>query len=499
MIPTSRHSEVPAEHGQPMPEPADSARGIRGALRSLFPAVPATVLPTAWGLRVMATAAQVLAVVCGAVVLLLRVPGPAWDTIYAEDYFLYLPGALQHPWHLFAGFDGYEQLVPRIIAQCVTFLPFADVAKGFAFSGALIAACCALFIFHASAGHIRSVWLRLLLAVAVVALPSAPMEMADSGVNTIWYLLLALFWAVLWCPRTRTGITVAALVGFFTAASTSIVILFAPLLAIRVFLLRRVRDNAVTAGWLAGCLIQLGFVVESVISGESRLVGGGGPPFGRNNRLGNSLTFYAHDVVLRSVGWHLSWWLQSRTTTDWATLIVGVALAVVLGAIAAIQPGTRPFIILAVATGFIFCVFSVFLDPWDTHFPVTLRNEVAARYTALPILLIEAALIIGADWALRGRRHTRLRDDTGPRQATGQRHALLALRPALAVTLLVAFLAAGWVTDFRYIGIRSGPGVPRWSPVAAQWRHDCEVSRTGEIDVMTGDLHQTIPCDRLRF
>ena len=36
-------------------------------------------------------------------------------------------------------------------------------------------------------------------------------------------------------PRTRTGMAVAAVVGFFAAASTSLAILFAPLLAIRVF------------------------------------------------------------------------------------------------------------------------------------------------------------------------------------------------------------------------------------------------------------------------
>ena len=491
MIPATEHFAEPAAS---TPKRQDSGGGIRDVLLCLFPAAPAAAVPLTRGRRVLVGAAEVVAVILGAVALLLRIPGiPSWDTVYAEDSFLYLPAALQHPWHLFVAFDGYEELVPRLVAQFVTDLPLAYAAKGFAFSGALIAAACALFIFHASAGYIRSVTLRVLLAAAVILLSSAPMEIADSGVNTIWYLLLALFWAVLWRPRTRTGMAVAATVGFFAAASTSLVILFAPLLAIRVLVLRRPRDHAVTAGWMAGCLVQLRFVIGAALSGKSRLVGGGGPAFGRNNRLGNSITFYLHDVVLRSIGWHLSWWLESLTTRDWATLIVGVALAAVLGLIIATQPGARPFIVLALLTGFVFIMFAVFLDPWDVVFPVTFQNEVAARYTALPIFLIEAALIIGVDYALRKRR------DSRPQRAIGQLNPVLALRPTLAVTVLLAFLAGNWIADFRYIGIRSGAAAHQWAPVVAEWQHGCKVSRTGEITPSMLGHTFTLACDRLRF
>ena len=491
MIPVNSHS---AEATQSPPPRQDFAGGIRGVLRGLFPAAPTAAVPPTWRRRVPVAAAEVMGVGLAAAVLLLRVPGlPAWDSVYAEDYFLYLPQALQHPWHVFVPFDGYLELVPRLVAQFVTYLPVRDAAKGFAFFGALIAAGCALFIFHASAGHIRSVTLRVLLAVGVILLSSAPMEIADSGVNTLWYLLLALFWAVLWRPQTRTGIAVAAVVGFFAAASTSLVIMFAPLLAIRAFVLRRPREHAVTAGWLAGCLVQLRFVIGAAVVGQSRLVGGGGPAFGRNNRLGNSLTFYLHDVVLRSVGWHLSWWLESLTTRDRATLIVAIVLAAVLGVIIATAPGSRPFIVVALLTGFAFTMFAIYLDPWDVVFPVTFQNEVAARYTALPIFLIEAALIIGVDYHLCRRRDTRLR------HAIGYPQGVMALREALAVTALVAFLAGNWVADFRYNGIRNGAAAHWWFPVAAEWRHDCKVSRTGEISTATPDHRYTIPCDHIRF
>ena len=494
MIPAAGRSTTVTSSDQLTPVRQDSPGGIRGALAGLFPAAPARAVPLAWSRPALVAAVQVAALAVGAIVLLLRVPGiPSWDTVYAEDYFVYLPWAIMHPWHVFVAFDGYENLVPRLVAQFVTYLPTADAAKGFAVFGAIIATLCALFTFHASSGHIRSVPLRALLAVGVILLSSAPMEIADSGVNTLWYLLPALFWAVLWRPRTRTGIAVAALVGFFASASTSLCVLFAPLLAIRLYSLRRIRDHGVTAGWVAGCLVQLQFVIGAVLSGQSRLMGNGGPNFGRDNRLGNSITFYLHDVVLRWIGWHLSWRLESLTTTDWATLIAGVALAAVLGVLIATQPGARPFIVVALLTGLVFIMFSIYLDPWDAVFPVTPKNEVAARYTALPVLLIEAALIIGIDHALRRRR------GPGRQRAIGQRHPVTALRPVLAAMALAAFLAGNWAADFRYNGIRSGAAAHPWAPVAAEWKHECKAYRTGQITPSMAGHKYTIPCDRLRF
>jgi hypothetical protein len=493
VIPFAGCSVVSTERAQVTPESHDSPDGIGAALGRLFPAAPAA-RPLAWGWRVLVAAAEVAAVGLGAAVLLLRVPGiPPWRTVYEEDYFVYLPWAILHPGFVFAEVGGYEQLVPRLIAQAVTSLPLADAAKGLAISGAVVAALCALFVFHASSGYIRSVPLRVLLAVTMVLLSGAPMEIADSGVDTLWYLLPAMFWAVLWCPRTPAGIAVSAAVAFFAAATTCLVFLFAPLLAIRVYALRRARDHAVTAGWLAGCFVQLPFVVDSAVTHQSRLVGAGGAAFGRDNRWGNSLTFYLHDVVLRAPGWRLSWAIQSLTTVDRATLIVGVALAAVLTAIAVTRPGSRPFLVVALVTGFVFVVFPVYLDPWDACYPVTFGNEDAARYTALPILLIEAALIIGADCGLRGR------PDFRAQHAAVRRHSVTALRPALAAVVLTAFLIANWAADFRYFGIRTGPTSHRWAPVVAEWRHDCAVSRTGTISPVLQGTRYNIPCDHIRF
>jgi len=509
MIPETRDSDQVAEAATA--EKA-TAQGIHGALRALFPLAPEAA-PRTWLHRGIAAAAQIAAVGLGAWVLLLRIPGlPSWDAVYAEDWWEFLVGAYQHPWRLFVPFGGYEQLLQRVVAQFVSYLPVSQAAHAFAGVGAIITAGCALFIFHASSGHIRSVSLRVLLAVGVILLSSAPMEIADSTVAVSFYLLLAMFWAVLWRPRTAAGKAAAAIVAFITAASISIVILFAPLLAIRVLTLRRFSEHAVTAGWLAGCLVQLPIIIMSYVQGQSRL-GGYGPTDGSNNRLGNSLTFYAHDVILRAIGWHSSWRLESLTGRDWATAIVAIALVAVIVVIMATQPGARPFVVVALLTGFVFSMVSTILTPWVTVSPVTPQQESAARYTALPIFLIEAVVIVGVDHALRKRRGVREQrgaGERGVRERNGPRrwYVRAGLRPALAVTALVVILATSWAVDFRYQGIRTVPQSGRWALHVEQIRTGCLNSPSGTFRMhgptdgsfKTGfPTYEWIPCSRIKL
>ena len=135
------------------------------------------------GAHVLGVVVQVAAVGIASVAMLLRVPGrPAWRTIFGDDYFWFLTGAIQHPWH-WSAYGGYVQVLPRFIAQVVSYLPLTDASLAFALAGVVVAACGALVIFHASAGHIESVKLRALLAAALVLLPIAPMELIGSGVR----------------------------------------------------------------------------------------------------------------------------------------------------------------------------------------------------------------------------------------------------------------------------------------------------------------------------
>src|SRR6266550_3441083 len=371
MIPASGHSQ---RSDRVMPRPRPRAGGLRDALGELFPSVPEAPA-RARSAHVLGAVVQVTAVGIASVAMLLRVPGrPAWRTIFGDDYFEFLVGAIQHPWHSHA-YGGYVQVLPRFIAQVVSYLPLTDASRAFALAGVVVAACCALFIFHASVGHIESVKLCALLAVALVLLPIAPMELIGSGVETPWYLLPVLFWAVLWRPRTRPAMAVAAAVGLLTMASNILAALLAPLLVARLYVLRRPREHAVSAGWLAGCLVQATFAISGALHGHSRLyLDSLTPP-------GQSLAFYGHVVLLPSLGWHTSWWLRSVAGANGATAIAAVVLAVSFGLILVTQPEARLFVVTALAVGFIFTVVSISINRAPAITRMLPTQVLGTRYT----------------------------------------------------------------------------------------------------------------------
>jgi hypothetical protein len=423
---------------------------------------------------VLGAVVQVAAVGIAAIAMLLRVPGrPAWRTIFGEDYFWFLTWAIKQPWH-WSAYAGYVQVLPRFIAQVVSYLPLPDASLAFALASAVVAACGALFIFHASAGHIESLKLRALLAMALVLLPIAPMEVIGSVVDTPWYLLPVLFWAMLWRPRTRPAMAAAAAVGLLTMASTILAALLAPLLVARLYVLRRPREHAVSAGWLAGCLVQATFVIPVALHGHSRL---------HRNSLappGLALAFYGHVVLLPSLGWHTSWWLRSFAGANGATAIAAVVLAVSFGLILVTQPGARLFVVTALAVGFIFTVISVTINRAPATDPMLYTRVLGTRYTIMADFLIVSALIVGADHALRSRAHDRRRQRAG-------------LKSVAAVTALVVFLTATWAVDFRYTGLRTTTAWS-WAPIAAKWERDCAHSRTGEITETVYTKPWTLPC-----
>ena len=469
MIPASGHSR---RSDRVMPRSRPAAGGLRGALGELFPGVPGAPARARGG-RVPGAVVQVAAVGIASAAMLLRVPGrPAWRTIFGDDYFEFLVGAIQHPWH-WRAYGGYVQVLPRFIAQVVSYLPLAGASLAFALAGVVVAACCALFIFHASAGHIESVKLRVLLAVALVLLPVAPMELIGSGVETPWYLLPVLFWAVLWRPRTRPAMAVAAAAGLLAMASNILAALLAPLLAARLYVLRRPREHAVSAGWLAGCLVQAAFGVSGALHGHSRL-------YLKHATPGQSLAFYGHVVLLPSLGWHTSWWLRSFAGANGAAAIAAVVLAVSFGLILVIQPGARLFAVTAVAAGFIFTVLSVSINRGPAAKPMLPAQVLGTRYAIMADFLIVSALIVGADHALRSRAHDRRRQGAG-------------LKSVTAVTALAVFLAATWAVDFRYTGLRTTTAW-NWAPIAARWERDCAHSRTGQITETVYHRPWTLPC-----
>jgi hypothetical protein len=244
--------------------------------------------------------------------------------------------------------------------------------------------------------------------------------------------------------------------------------------AARLFVLRRPREHAVTAGWLAGCLVQVPAVLSSFHSGKARV--------GQTGSLDRSLAFYAHEVVLPAPGWHLAWWLQSFAGKNGATAIVAVLLVAAVGAILVTQPSSRPFVVTALLTGFAFCLFDTTVNGHVTSLRVwTFGQEPGSRYSVLPIFTIQAVLIVGIDYLVRRRGGLRRR----PGKAS--------LLPAIAVVALVAVLGGSWVADFRDAAFRSY-GSLNWGPVAAKWQYDCAHAGSGVISEKFRMIPQTLPC-----
>jgi hypothetical protein len=444
-------------------------------LADLFPA-PAEPGPrlgvARWSALILGQAALIA---LGGLVMLARMGGrPAWESVWAEDRGIYVPDALAHPWHLLQSYGGYLQLAPRLIGQVAALLPIRHASVALAVGGALIASACGLFAYYASAGHVGSRWLRALVGLSVVLLPVAQLEIADNGVNSIWYLLAGLFWAALWRPRTRAGAAVAAVVAFAAAASTSLGLLFAPLFAARAIVVpRTLREHAATAGWALGSVLQVAVILTSH---QSRF---------RPHNPVNAVLFYAHDVLLPALGWHLSWHLRDILGLTGATALAGGLIFIVLAYAVATQPGRcRAFVVTAVATGLVFTAVTSALAWGGPGGRVSVRVEHGARYSTLPILLLDAALIVAADAYARR---------WWPRP-----------KAIAAVVALVAILAAGWATDFRYQVRRlSGPN-SAWEHTASLWLHRCQHKPDGTITVTFHDwwgpapLATTFNCSSLR-
>jgi len=302
----------------------------------------------------------------------------------------------------------------------------------------------------------------------------AQLEVADNGVNSIWYLLYALFWAALWRPRTRTGAALSAVVAFAAAGSSSLAILFVPLFAARAMVVPpRLREHAATAGWAVGCLLQLLVILTSHLS---RLA---------VRSLSNAVPYYAHEVLLPALGWHLAWHLRHLVGLTAATLLAGSLIAIVLAVVVATQDRRcRVFVLTAVATGLLLSAVTSALAWGGPRQRVTIAVEHGARYATVPILLLDAALIVAADAYARR---------WWPRP-----------RAIAAVTALIAVLAVGWATDFRYpVRHFAGPA-SAWQPTAGAWLSHCQQQPAGTITVTfrnwwgPGELATTFKCSSLR-
>jgi hypothetical protein len=147
----------------------------------------------------------------------------------------------------------------------------------------------------------------------------------------------------------------------------------------------------------------------------------------------------------------------------------------------------RLFAVVALVFGFAEMAFTVSVSSYVNYQRPTSWFLPAARYSTLPIVLIDAIGILGVDAYLR--RH-------GPARLPAWSRTRSSLRSLIAVGVLACVLGFGWASDFRYSTQRTGQGF--WRVEALRWLRECEQSPTGQITIPSFQHRIPVECTRLR-
>ena len=199
------------------------------------------------------------------------IPRPL-DSLWAEDGGIWLSDALNRDFFdaFTTPYNGYLQGLSRLVAEPVSWLPVDWYAPAMAIVGALIVSGCALFVWRASAAHIRNPYLRASLAAMVLLLPVVGAESLANVTNSIWPLLFACFFALLWRPRSVAAAVGAAILVLVAALTNIGVVFFLPLWLMRLIAARDRRDLVIVAAFAIGLAMQFGLSAGEIgLRGEA--------------------------------------------------------------------------------------------------------------------------------------------------------------------------------------------------------------------------------------
>jgi len=156
----------------------------------------------------------------------------SWDTVWAEDgkYFFNGTNSVGDLFHQYAG---YLQLTGRSFGLGAHLVPIDDVAIFYAVGGAALTSLMAAAVWYFSEQLVMSRVLRVVLALQVVVLPAMLLEQVANGVNAMWAVLYAGWWALVYRPRHTVGVVGASLVAALAVCSSSLALVFVPLAAVQ--------------------------------------------------------------------------------------------------------------------------------------------------------------------------------------------------------------------------------------------------------------------------
>jgi len=410
----------------------------------------------------------VVFLVAGTVLHLTRQAGvPAWDTIWAEDGQIFLSGALVDSLGSFTErYQGYMLFLPRAIASLAAALPLEYAAVVIAVVSSLVVALVALFVYVASSAVFALQFSRVALAIFVVLLPAAGLEVIANAANLHWYLLYASFWALVWRSEAASGLVIRSVVVGLSALTDPLAALFMPLAAVAAYRRRTVR----------GLVVPTVFVIALVLQGLIVLGGEGPQRFARFDPT-SLLEIFALRVtgpILVGDRFLDDAWLSLGRIFAYGALVTVVAVLVY--GFARFGRATRMFTALSCSYAVAFFVVPLAVRGTGEMDPVPGQFTLfGSRYVVLPFLFLVTALLLV------------LEDHT---TRTRTRSAVAVVAFALGVVLVISNYP---VTNLRSNG-------PAWKAELDKADAFCVASDAPTVRIPVppgGPWAVTIPCDRL--
>jgi hypothetical protein len=363
-------------------------------------------------------------------------------TLWAEDGSIWLPDALHRGFFdaLTTPYNGYLQASSRLAGTAVSWLPLDWWAVVMSTTGAAIITGCAFLVWRASAAQIENPILRGSLAALVVVAPVASVETIANVTNSIWYILFAAFWVILWRPATAMRAAAAAGFLFLAALSSAGSLVLLPLLAARGIAARDRRDYLMVGGLSLGLLLQLAYSWRDRNMWGEGATQIAGPPA---HWGWNLIPAYGQRIVGGAItGVKVTGHLWTSLDTGFFVL-VGLAVAAWLATVAT-RSSRRVQVLVAVAFLTSLALFLVTgYQRWTGLFGIPIGsgfywthdsfNGINGRYMVVPTLIFLSAVFVWLDEISRNR---------------GARRRLAVAVPALiAISTVFSFSVA--YTSFR--------------------------------------------------
>jgi hypothetical protein len=429
--------------------------------------------PVGWR-KTLAAAAYVAAAM---IISLSRTVGAgSLNTIWIEDAKFLLDQALNDSfWHALASpISSYYQELARIFTAIAVQFPLSWTPGVMAIFAAAQYAMYGLVAYIASGPHLRSPWLRLLIAVPVCAPPLAYTQVNNDLVTVQFIGLYGAFWTVLWIPGTRAGRILSPLIMATVSWTAILSIVFAPLIVARLVVDRSKSAWCLALLWASGVWLQVSetalgrshhneygsnsllYVLKNYVTrvapralfGE-RSTGGPGVDYRGDTSTPLHITNpAAHDVLV---------------TSAWAVVLV----VIVLAAIRFTEPN---WTLAGVAA--LFSV-GIFTEEMLINTPVA-----QPRYMIAPALLLYTALV-----ALMR-----------PRSAEVVTPALRGVR-WLPVAGLAVLLVVAVTLNFRVTNGRTTS--PAWTSVVAKAHGACALPHVTAYTFVHEWWFVTIPCSEV--